>query len=79
MKEVIQVAIAVLGYLALVAILVIISAFIITLVWGWVVPDVFSGMVEAKLLPATLTIWQAIKLAVLFWALGLTQSRGASK
>ena len=44
--------------------LVVIGVFIMTLVWSWVVPDVFSGMVTAELLPAKLTLWQGFKLMV---------------
>ena len=30
--------------------------------WSWTVPDIFAGMVENHLLPASITYQQAIKL-----------------
>jgi hypothetical protein len=70
-----------LGLIALAAIFVVISAFITTLVWGWIVPLVFSGAVEIGALPASLTLVQALKLSVLFSLLGLTgaTTRSSSK
>ena len=67
-----EIGLGCLGALALVAIITIVMAFIITLVWGWVVPQVFPGAVEANALPASLTLIQALKLSILFSILGLT-------
>ena len=44
------------------AAMVIISMFVMAVLWSWVIPDIFSGMVEAELLPASLTLWQAFKM-----------------
>jgi hypothetical protein len=65
---------------ALVAVLVAVGAFFITLVWPWVVPDVFAGAVQQGILPGSLTFWQAVKLMILFAVLGLTShARSSSK
>jgi hypothetical protein len=66
-----------LGLIALLAILIVVSAFLISWAWGWVVPDVFSGAVAQGILPASLTLWQAFKLSILFTILGVT-GRGSS-
>lgn len=42
-----------------------IGAFITQALWGWVIPDIFSGMVSADLLPARITLFQAVKLELL--------------
>ena len=45
--------------------------YINTLIWAWVVPDVFSGMVKAGYLPASLSFQQSLKLNLLiFFLLG---------
>ena len=67
-----EIGIGCLGVIALAAILVVISAFITTLVWGWIVPQVFSSAVQNEALPASITIVQALKLSILFAILGLT-------
>lgn len=59
--------------LPIAAILIAISGILISLVWGWVIPDVFSGAVAMNLLPASLKIWHAILLSLLFYALGLSR------
>ena len=69
----------VVAILLLIVVLVVAGTFVITLAWQWVVPDVFSGMVKAELLPATITFWQALKLAILLTVLGVAGSRGSSK
>ncbi len=61
------------GILALVAIILASGAVVITLVWGWVVPDVFEGAVEQGVLPASITFWQALKFSILLTVLGLTR------
>jgi len=63
-----------LGAIALVAILVAVSALFVSIVWGLIVPVIFPAAVAQSLLPASLTIFQAFKLSVLFWALGITGS-----
>lgn len=42
--------------------LVFVIPFMLMFFWSWVVPDIFPGMVERHLLPATITYGQAIKL-----------------
>ena len=66
------VALGCLGALALIVILIAVSALITAWVWGLIVPTVFAGAITHGLLPASLTLWQAFKLSILFWALGLT-------
>lgn len=61
-------------------VLVIAIAFLNTIIWAWVVPDVFSGMVAAGLLPATITFSQSVKLTFLGTSLfGLGRFNGRSK
>ena len=38
---------------------------LITLAWGWVIPDIFAGAVEQGILPAEITMVQALKLSIL--------------
>ena len=56
---------------------ILVGPWIVQLLWGWVVPDIFAGMVEEGLLLSKLTWWQAFKLS---WFVGLLvgASRGAS-
>jgi len=49
------------------------------LVWGWIVPQIFASAVEQGVLPASLTIVQALKLSILFSILGLTGATASSK
>lgn len=60
------------------AILAVISGFLVSIIWGWVIPDVFSGAVEQGLLPAHLSLWHAILLSILFSVLGLSSHRARS-
>lgn len=64
--------------LPILAILVVVSGFLISMVWGWVVPDVFSGAVAMGLLPSEMSIWNAILLSLLFSVLGLSRKRSSS-
>lgn len=73
-----EIGLGCLGLLTLAAILVLISAFVTTLIWGWIVPTIFPSAVEMGALPASLTIVQALKLSIFFSILGLT-SRSSSK
>lgn len=57
--------------------LVAFGCWLTTVIWHWVVPDVFHVAVERELLPSTITLWQAFKLSVLLW-LGLGISRTGS-
>lgn len=59
--------------------LIVTGTFLITLVWQWVVPDIFAGMVKAELLPASITMWQALKLSIPLFVLGGASSRSSRK
>ncbi|HCM37815.1 MAG: hypothetical protein UV61_C0008G0072 [Candidatus Gottesmanbacteria bacterium GW2011_GWB1_43_11] len=74
-----EIGLGCLGLLTLIAIATVISAFIMTLVWGWIVPQIFASAVEQGVLPASLTIVQALKLSILFSILGLTGATASSK
>ena len=74
-----EISLGCLGALALIAIVTVISSFLVVIVWGWVVPDVFSGAVEKGMLPASLTWIQALKLSILFSILGLSKSASTGK
>jgi hypothetical protein len=70
------------GYLivfAWIIVLVIISAFIVSLVWGWIIPQVFPSAVEQGIIPASITIIQAFKLSILFSFLGLSGKSTSKK
>ncbi len=47
-----------------VAVMFVISLIVFRFVWGWVVPDLFPGAVDANLVVADLTWLTAFKLAV---------------
>lgn len=64
--------------LPLLAILVLISGLLVSIVWGWVIPDVFGGAVAMGILPAKLSIWHSILLSFLFSMLGLSNKRASS-
>lgn len=73
------IAAVVLGVLAHLVVVTVVVAFLVTIVWHWVVPDVFEGAVEQGILPASLSVIQAFKLSVLFTILGLTSRVSASR
>lgn len=58
------------GKLIAIIILLPIVAVFLMLVWSWVIPDVFAGMVENHFLPASITLEQAFKLMTLVSLLG---------
>jgi len=60
-----------LGALGFVIFLGVASLWLITVIWTWVVPDIFRGAVAWGILPAALNMGQAFKLLILFCALGL--------
>lgn len=64
--------------LPILAVLIVISGFLISIVWGWVIPDVFSGAVAMGLMPAELSLWHSILLSLLFSVLGLTRKSSSS-
>ncbi len=53
------------GVCALIAALFVVSLWLDTLVYKWVVNDVLIGFVEAGLLLSTITVWQAFKISAL--------------
>lgn len=55
-----------------IVVLIIATFLAVMWLWAWVVPDVFSGMVKAELLPAQLSFVQAVKLVVLLGILGIS-------
>lgn len=71
-KLVVGVVVAFAGILVLIVVLTVVVAFLIALVWGWVIPDVFSGAVEQGFVSASISLFQALKLSVLLSVLGLT-------
>ncbi len=71
-KAVVRVSLGIVGFLALILVLVLLGAWLMTIVWSWVVPDVFSGAVGQGVLPASLSMVQAMKLSILLSILGLT-------
>lgn len=50
----------------IVILIVCLSALGIMLMWSWIVPDVFHGMVNANMIPAYLSFGQALKLSIGF-------------
>ena len=60
-----EIGLSCLGVIALAFILVLFSAWVMSMVWGLIVPTIFTAAVEASLLPAALTLVQAIKLSIL--------------
>lgn len=65
---------AIVLFLGIAIVLILVSAFLMTAVWGWVVPDVFAGAVEQGVLPASISLAQALKLSILLWIFGITQT-----
>ena len=52
------------GVLAIIIIVFIIVLFLIKLLWGWVVPDLFPGAVAQGLVAATISWYTAFKIAI---------------
>lgn len=50
--------------LALIPIVFLVFLFLIKMLWGWVVPDLFPGAVEQGLVAATISLGTAGKLAL---------------
>ena len=69
--KVVKFFLIVVGVLAFLAVLALVGAWLMTLAWSWVVPDVFSGAVDHGILSADISMIQALKLSILFSALGL--------
>jgi hypothetical protein len=49
----------------LTAVIIFVWGLVTTVLWAWVIPDVFPLMVKNGYLPATLTLIQGIKLSIL--------------
>jgi len=64
--------------LAAVIALAIVGLFLMRFFWAWVVPDVFAGAVQQGIVPASISLWQALKLSLLFWAFALTRGHNSS-
>lgn len=62
-------------YVLLAIILLPLATFLMAAVWGWVIPDIFKGLVEVGLLPTTITWWQAIKIYILLLVFGLAGAK----
>ena len=60
------------GWIVLFAVIVVVASFLVAIVWGWVVRDVFAGAVAQGILPGKISWVQALKLTFLFGILGLT-------
>ena len=55
--------------------IILLGPFVTVLLWGWVVPDVFTGAVKQNILPAHLSWGEAFKLNILIFILfGATRS-----
>jgi hypothetical protein len=52
-------------FIGVFVVIVLIVTFLMTIIWSWVVPDIFAGMVAKGLLPSSITVWQAFKLSLL--------------
>lgn len=69
------------GLYILLGLSVLLAPVFIYLLWGWIVPDVFAGMVKEGLLPSNLEFWQVMKIWVgliayrLFIGSGKTSSK----
>lgn len=52
------------GLLALVAAAFVLVLFLVKVVWGWTVPDLFPGAVEQGLVAASISWYTALKVAI---------------
>jgi len=73
-----ETGLACLGLVALFVIVVAIATALIALAWAWVVPDVFAGAVDQGVLPASITLMQALKLSILLGLLGVAGKASSS-
>ena len=78
MKKFIAVLATAVGFFSIFIGVILFVAVLVTIVWGWVIPDVFSGAVEQGILPASITWFQAVKLSIMLSIFGLTKSRSSS-
>lgn len=65
--------------LGAVILLFVVGMAVIVFAWGWIVPDVFAGVAEQGVLPASLTLAQAFKLWILLAVLGLLNTQSSKK
>ncbi len=52
------------GVIALIIIVFIVALFIIKLLWGWIIPDLFPGAVAQGLVAATIGWYTSFKIAL---------------
>ena len=78
MKKFTVVLATIIGYFSILIGTILFVAVLVTIVWSWVIPDVFSGAVEQGILPASITWFQAVKLSILFSIFGLTGGSSSS-
>lgn len=62
-------------YLVVFVVLEVIVCAVFSLMWGWVIPDVFEGAVRQDILPESLSLWQSFKLT-LFLVLFVVGTKG---
>jgi len=52
------------GALVIIAIVFVLSLFLIKLLWAWTIPDIFPGAVEQGLIAQSISWFTAFKLAI---------------
>jgi len=52
------------GVLVVIAVVFVLSLFLIKLLWGWTIPDLFPGAVEQDLIARSISWFTAFKLAI---------------
>lgn len=52
------------GVIAIIIVVFIVALFIIKLLWGWIVPDLFPGAVAQGLVASTIGWYTAFKIAI---------------
>jgi len=66
------------GVIAIIIIVFIIALFIIKLLWGWIVPDLFPGAVAQGLVARTISWYTAFKIALVLGILsGIFKANGS--
>ncbi len=65
------------GVLVVLAVVFVVSLFLVKVLWAWTVPDLFPGAVKQGLVAAEITWLTALKLAIFMAVLaGITGIRG---
>ena len=66
------------GIMAIIIVVFIIALFIIKLLWGWIVPDLFPGAVAQGLVAGTISWYTAFKIALVLGILsGIFKANGS--